>query len=119
MHSARALIDDEPFIDFTRSWSQRGTWPTSWVDHPLWTSINRAEVRGPIASLDDARRFVPPDPDAPHRLGAGLAERRRKLTLKRTLRRTLNRTTYSDTLKRALTRPTSSGHQRADVDIDQ
>jgi uroporphyrinogen decarboxylase len=32
---------------------------TEAVAHPL---------RGPIASLDDARRYVPPDPDAPHRL---------------------------------------------------
>jgi uroporphyrinogen decarboxylase len=32
---------------------------TEAVAHPL---------RGPIASLDDARRYAPPDPDAPHRL---------------------------------------------------
>jgi len=34
MQFARVLIEEEPFIDLTRSWSQRGTWPASWVDHP-------------------------------------------------------------------------------------
>lgn len=31
------------------------------LDHP---------IQGPIASWDDLRRYTPPDPDAPHRLGA-------------------------------------------------
>lgn len=51
-------------------WNPDGSYTDEWgvsylpgpeaVSHPL---------RGPIATLDDARAYTPPDPDAPHRLG--------------------------------------------------
>ncbi len=37
------------------------------------TAEDKAPIEGPIKNLDDARHYIPPDPNAPHRLG-GLPE---------------------------------------------
>jgi uroporphyrinogen decarboxylase len=37
------------------------------------TAEDKAPIEGPIKSLEDARRYIPPDPNAPYRLG-GLPE---------------------------------------------
>lgn len=39
-------------------------WGVTW----RYGEEDRAPIAGPIQSLEDARRYVPPDPDAPHRL---------------------------------------------------
>src|ERR1019366_8923454 len=58
-----------PIVQFRKvSESRDGTYTDEWgaifrssvemIDHPL---------RGPIRTMDDLRKYVPPDPNAPHR----------------------------------------------------
>ena len=53
-------VRDNPDGSYTDEWGVSYLPGPEAVAHPL---------RGPIATLDDARAYTPPDPDAPHRLG--------------------------------------------------
>jgi len=48
-------IDDRTTVD---------EWGITW----RYGAEGRAPIEGPIKTLEDARRYIPPDPDAPHRL---------------------------------------------------
>lgn len=53
-------VRDNPDGSYTDEWGVSYMPGPEAVAHPL---------RGPIETLEDARAYVPPDPDAPHRLG--------------------------------------------------
>ena len=53
-------VRDDPDGSYVDEWGVSYLPGPEAVAHPL---------RGPIATLDDARGYTPPDPDAPHRLG--------------------------------------------------
>jgi hypothetical protein len=53
-------VRDNPDGSYVDEWGVSYLPGPEAVAHPL---------RGPIATLDDARSYTPPDPDAPHRLG--------------------------------------------------
>lgn len=65
-----AKVGDHPDGSYTDEWGVAYKSGVEAVAHP---------IRGPIHTLDDARSYTPPDPDAPHRLGKlpGLVERYR------------------------------------------
>jgi uroporphyrinogen decarboxylase len=55
-----AKVESRPDGSYTDEWGVAYLPGPEAVAHPL---------RGPIATLDDARAYEPPDPEAPHRLG--------------------------------------------------
>jgi uroporphyrinogen decarboxylase len=55
-----AKVRDNPDGSYTDEWGVSYLASPEAVAHPL---------RGPIATLEDARAYTPPDPESPHRLG--------------------------------------------------
>jgi len=78
--TARDFGDVADFVDldnvgcgavFQRVSGDDNEWVDEWgVTYRPSTEVVKHPVKGPISSLDDLRVYRPPDPDAPHRLGA-------------------------------------------------